>query len=359
MVKRGGRSPRRSARRGLGAGAVIPVLFFAGGMGRLLPSCAPPGENPTASAWEQGIQKDYEAVVEDTFVIAEARAMWFDGKESSVNFTRLLNYFVPDFVNARDAIESVLPLSSAPRAGMLYTQSADLYLEYLRVEIVDSTIADGPLRAQLDLVARRIRIMGDRAYDRAHAAVDPADLDQKTRTIELPDDVPDWTAEGLAAGPPLDAMPPPPARIPPSRPVSRAQEAQSRWNAQVDSVGVPAATGLAAAIDRPGHDELQGLSDLFAIADRRLANDPDPQDGREEGATLRLGILVDAEAARVAEAAVTVTDPVASGRLTASAQRLALVGDALWNVAAPSDVWPPVPPRTSGFDPADLQRDGP
>jgi hypothetical protein len=62
-------------------------------------------------------------------------------------------------------------------------------------------------------------------------------------------------------------------------------------------------------------------------------------------------MLIDAESARVAQAATLVTDPAQAGRLSDVARRLALIGDGFWPAA--------LGPRHSGLSANLLTQTGP
>jgi hypothetical protein len=119
----------------------------------------------------------------------------------------------------------------------------------------------------------------------------------------------------------------------------------------VHRIDIPPAGELAAAITSGDASRLQQLSNRFVGAANAVNATPDPQGQREISTTVRLGLLVDAESARVAQAATLVTDTAQGGRLTDVARRLALIGDGMWH--------PALGPRQSGFNPDLLKQTGP
>src|SRR5207245_2857562 len=173
----------------------------------------------------------------------------------------------------------------------------------------------------------------------------------KYADIRLPEEVPMWPEEGIAAGPPLDDAPPPPAASPPLRQATRPQQRMSGWVAAVRAEGVPPTSDLDAAVDSGDRDRLRDLARAFNRMAEDLRTKPDPAGRREQSAIVRLGLLVDADSARTAEAATYVTDADQASRMTAVARRLALVATDLWA--------PELGPRRSGFDPALLTQGGP
>jgi hypothetical protein len=98
---------------------------------------------------------------------------------------------------------------------------------------------------------------------------------------------------------------------------------------------------VAAAIDHGAEAELRDLSRRLVAAAEALRRRPDPVADREGGVIVRLGLLVDADAARAAQAARVLPAGVERDNLTLVAERLALVSDGLWAAD--------LPPRRSGF----------
>jgi hypothetical protein len=188
----------------------------------------------------------------------------------------------------------------------------------------------GDLRTQLDLMAKRLRALADRVFDRGHALVKPA-LGEKPDPnvdIRLPEEVPNWAAEGLAPGPPLDDPPPAPSEEPQLRQASRPEQPRAQWLAAVEALHPP----------KPTLDSPKETARALVAAAERLRSVPDPAGDREEGARIRLALLVQADGARAAQAG-----------LGDVARRLLVVGDRLWS-------GPGLPERSSGLDPAILRQ---
>jgi hypothetical protein len=185
-------------------------------------------------------------------------------------------------------------------------------------------------------MARRVNLLADRVFDRGRMAADPSVFDQPPPgdgEIRFPDDVPDWAAEGLAAGPPLaDDPPAPPAG---DRPVrrSRPEQTEAAWRQALAQAGIPSSAEVQPAITARHVPALARLAAAFEAGVRRLHQAADPRNGRERAATLALGALVQGEAARAALADVAAAGAL-PGPLDASARRLAGVGAALRSIAA-------------------------
>jgi hypothetical protein len=194
----------------------------------------------------------------------------------------------------------------------------------------------GDMRTQVDLLARRVRELADRVYDRGHAAIAPYLEEEKHPDVEvrLPEEVPMWTAEGLAAGPPLDHPPSPPASAPPLRKTTRPEGPRLAWATAVRQARVPSDRDLDVAITEGDGDRLRDLARKFEAAAEELRDKPDPQGQRERSATLRLALLLDAEAARTAQAAAVLHDG-SSAELTGVSRVLARVGQDMFKETRP------------------------
>jgi hypothetical protein len=168
----------------------------------------------------------------------------------------------------------------------------------------------GDVRTQLDLLARRVRELADRVFDRGHAALAPYLDEHQSPDVEVraPEEVPLWSEEGLAAGPPLDAPPPPAAASLPLRQQTRPQESAAAWAKDVRAAGIPADAELTAALRGASADRLGELAGRYVAAAERLRARPDAKGERDKNAVLRLGLLVDADAVRARQAATFLQD---------------------------------------------------
>ena len=195
-------------------------------------------------------------------------------------------------------------------------------------QVMISTEA-GDVRTQLDLLARRVRELADRVFDRGHAALAPYLGEQQSPDVEVrqPEEVPLWAEEGLAAGPPLDAAPPPAASSPPLRQQTRPQESEAAWAKDVRAA-------LNAKSRAPDANRFGDLARRYVAAAEALRMRPDPKGQRDRSAVLRLGLLVDADGARAFQVATFLTNgPQRS--LNAVAGTIAAIGTSLVNEAKP------------------------
>jgi hypothetical protein len=200
--------------------------------------------------------------------------------------------------DARATKDLVAELPDAD-AKPLYRASAELYVQHVHVLDAAIDIEPDDLRDQTVLLARRLRELGDRVFDRGHALVDPEfGSDRPDVTVNLPEEVPDWEAEGLAAGPPLDEEPGPRASTPPLRADERPTQDADGWREAVEDAGAPNDIDVDAS-----DDALAKAASRYIAAAEQLRDEPDPDvpRGREVSALLRLGYLIKADAARAAQ----------------------------------------------------------
>lgn len=286
-------------------------------------------DQKAAQAWETQVSGSFSRLVSDVPDLAKGAREWLSGERSTEQFKLELDSYLGDFTAGRDQLASIEPFPKAPEAAPLYRASANLYVESLRVYEVAVTTVPGDGRGQLDLLARRVRELADRIFDRGRAAMAPFLREQTSPDVQinLPEEVPEWAPEGLAAAPPLDDPPPPRADSPPLRQPHRPEEPLSRWEDAVRGLGLPSQDHLGAAIDTGSADELRGIARAFTAAAEKLRSEPDPQGKREMSAVARLSLLVDAEAARAAQAGVV----IGNSDLADVAKKLDAIG---------ADVWP-------------------
>ncbi|MEW6476928.1 MAG: hypothetical protein AB1679_32120 [Actinomycetota bacterium] len=339
------------------AGLVVPLVAVGGLMvfvtarssddRRAGDGSSLPAGGQAATQWLAGVDRLFRPIAGGLVRLLREGAEWRAGTRSDADFAGLVHQLLPGFVADAEKVAAMPALESAPRAKPLLVASAQLYVECLRVTEV-AVGKHGDLRRQLDLAGQRLRILGDRVYDRARVAVDPKALDPPPAgavELHLPEDVPDWPATGLAAGPPLAATAPAEGGLPGERQPSRPEQPEAAWLQAVQAAGIPAAADIAGAIEAGRRETLDGLAARLEQAADALADVPDPHGGRERAATVRLGLLVHAEAARAGLAAALLSDHADHrAALLALARRLLVIGDGLWDPALPS--------RSSAADPA-------
>jgi len=313
--------------------AVVAVVALVAG---LIWLARPKDSGPDPKAWDQKASAAFKPLVNDVPDLVQGAREWQAGQRSTDDFTQQVDTAVADFERSRKQVAGLGPSPKNKTAGELYTHSAELYEQVGRIYQVMVATDAGDVRGQLDLLARRVRELADRVFDRGHAALAPYLGEQQSPDIEVkaPEEVPLWPEEGLAAGPPLDAVPPPPAGSPPLRQPSRPQETAAAWAKDVRAAGIPAPRALVHAIGSPAADSLGELARRFVAAAETLRSRPDPKGQRDRSAVLRLGLLVDADAARAAQAA-TLLSGAARSQLVRVGGMMAVVGNDLLNEAKP------------------------
>jgi hypothetical protein len=254
---------------------------------------------------------------------------------------------LPAFIDVASNVARLPDAPSAPRAKGLYLAAARLYVEAVRVERVAVDEPAGDTRDQVHRASARLRVLGDRVYDRGVMNLEPRadDLGDATELV-LPEEVPDWAALGLAPGPPLAHLPIGEATFA-ERQKIRPEQPEPAWRKAVEAADLSSGAEIGQAIRAGKAEDLGHLADRLTGAVTRLWSLPGPEGGRERFAVLSLGAMVKAEAARLAQAASFVEGPDLKDRLGRSARRLALVGDTFYD--------PVVPAEPSGFDPSLLE----
>lgn len=349
--------------------ATVGLIILVGH--RAAPPAPPPGvtttlagrgaaEQRAATAWERAVADIVAPLVADAPQLLRGAEEWSKGARPTERFQTELAGHLQVLVSVRDNLSHLEPFNRAPAASRRYVNSTQLYIEVARLYSVVTTMAPDDLRTQVELLARRVRVMADRVYDRGRAGIAPFRHEpvSTSTTLRPAEPAPVWADEHLAAGPPLDDSPavetPAPAGTPGgSRAGARREEPLDVWRRAVEAADIPPAPRLADAIDAADAVGLAELARRFIAAGERLRARPDPAGGHEKSAVLRLGLLLDAEAARAGRAAALAgpSDDEGGRRLADVARRLALVGQELW----PAELGR----RQSHLDPALLSNSSP
>jgi hypothetical protein len=360
-----GRSNRKQAK--LVAAVGLPLIVAVALIGLVAPRSDTGDDNPVVSTTTTTLKpaspegKAFQTRVEDALrifaserlvAVIQAAGQWKDGKMPPEAFAGELNVYLPEAVKARQAIAAIPPLKEAPNVRDLYRDSIGLYIDFGRIYLVATDPAAEPLRAQLDLAARRLRVLADRIYDQGRTLIDPSSqsLGDESVDIRRAPEVPDWEAEGLAAGPPLAEAPPPPPEVPPEREGQRQEEPEKKWLARLRKADFPSGADLAAAINAGDGKRLGELAETYLASVAAVRVAPDPEGGRVRAAVVALSFLVDAESARVAQAATVLPAGPARDRLSMVARRLALTGENLLE--------PDLRDGPTGFEPSLLDDTG-
>jgi len=351
----GAHAPRPSSRQGLKvAAAVIAPLLVAAALIGLVASVNK-GDNgssssssstttPTASKAAQEFQKKVDEAFRplgDAVKVFLPKAQDFEtGKVAPADFKPLVDQALPEFVKARDAVAALAKYKQKPVINAYFVNAADLYVETARIYGVAVDPAAADLRTQLNTAAKRTRTLGDRIYDRGRVVIDPSFYGATTQDVEVrpPTEVPDWVAEGMAAGPPLAPDPGPAAGSPPTREPTcakgvnspcRTEQSKKAWESRLKSAGFPEPPDVAQALEASDATKLGELAAAYETKTRELMAGPDPKGDRELAAAVGLGLLSAGESARLGQAASVLPPGEAHNRLQAVARRVLVVGDEL------------------------------
>jgi len=351
----GARSARPPSNQGLKvAAAVIAPLLVAAALIAVVASfndgdggsSASASSTTTVTASEEATA--FQKETDDAFrPLGEAikiflpKAQDFEtGKLTPGDFKGAIDTALPEFIKARDAVAALGSYKKKPVINRYFVEAADLYVETARIYNVAVDPAAEALRAQLNTAARRVRTLGDRIYDRARVVIDPTFYAATSQDVEIrpPTEVPDWVAEGMAAGPPLAAEPGPAAGTPPVReptcgdgvtPPCRAEQSKKQWESRVKKAGFPQASEVVQALDAAAAPRLGELAATYETKTRMLMAGADPKGDRERAAAVGLGLLTNGEAARLGQAAAQLPPGDVRNRLLAVARRALVVGDDL------------------------------
>jgi hypothetical protein len=282
-------------------------------------------EQMASKAWSTEAQAAFggSAIAQRVTDLANGAHDWLAGTMATADFKARLDDDLGAFRTAREAVGKLRPYPYDKRVNEFFRGTTALYDDCVEVYEAALSVPAGDVRTQYDLLARRLRLLGDREFDRGQALIDPHLYDTPTPDIDIrkPEEVPNWVAEGLAAGPPLDTAPSPPSTQPQLRQATRPQQPRSAWLNAVAHAAAPTADDVRAAIDSGDTAKLADLARRLVGAAENLRNVPDPRGDREESARYRLGLLVMADAARTAQLNPSLAD-VARDVLAA--------GDHLW-----------------------------
>jgi len=303
-----------------------------------------------ASAWVQDARDAFADLGGAIPNLVRRTDEWLAGKVTDEDLAADLDTWAGLARSAREAAGELDDIELAPESDRLLELTADLYIEVVNVHDAALDVDDAELRTQVHLLARRVRTLADRVYDRGYELVKPFLFVEQAPdvTVNLPEEVPIWPELNLEPGPPLGPRPAPAAESPALRQENRPEQPREEWIGALRLVNPTSAGDLAAAIDGGSGEDLRATAERLIAAAEALRAEPDPEDNREESARVRLGLLIHADAARTAQAGTLVANPGRGDALRSIARRLAVIGGdpVLWvsELAA----------RDPGYDPGEL-----
>ena len=300
------------------------------------------GAGPAESA-ARGAQDWYQQVLTalrplDASLVGglEAASRWQAGTERASALEESLGTDVTDL---RKAVRNLAAQSPLPgHAGALtdYRAAVGLYLQAFLLEGTAARLAPSRLVRQLQRSFERIRLLGDATFDLGTTGLAPL-LGSSIAGVDVQADrhLPDWSAQGLAPGQPLESSWTGTAREP------SGTQSLSAWTAAAEATG-PSPGTVGVQVDRrtTTAPELAGLALRLQQAEEHFDSVPPPSGAPGASVQLRLGLLIDAEAALAAEAG-HVAGAAPSASLEQVAVSLVSIGNGL-RVAGQA------PPRAAG-----------
>lgn len=275
-----------------------------------------------ADAWKAGVSAAIAPLQEIAGRYVTDAQSWEDGLVPDDTFRASLEGWKTDVTAVRINVEGLEPLEAAPAALPSYIALGALYDAAIDASTAALDLPEGQLRDQTARLARRLRILGDRAFARGEAAYGAAAFRPAPPEEATEDPLPDWAADGMAAGPPLEPEPRPPATTDVAEPTATVP--REEWLAAVRGTGAPTAEEVFEAVRAGDPAKLLEVARRLddAAAQLRSAPDPEGEGGREESARIRLGWLAMADIARLAHVAALVDQPALADRLRLTAGSL-------------------------------------
>lgn len=310
-------------------------------------------ETPTASAsaspgdaWYDETLRTFGPMAQGLITYLGTINDWSAGDARAAEVKLAATVALPNFIDVRTQLAEQTPFEAAPRALDNYRDSVELYIQTARLATAGADLESEELTEQVQLGINRLRLLADRVYDQSEVEMAPhraSGPDLSGIDFRRPAEVPDFReGEGdYAPGPPLTerAANTPPRQFQDTRPEQDLDD----WLADVEKASIPSAQAQADAIADGDLDSLGELADQLTAASDSLYEAPDPAGERVVSTRTQLGLLVQAEAMRVAQMA-TLAEGAQAEELTTIAETLALVGNQMMD--------PRLGARDGGFDAA-------
>jgi hypothetical protein len=318
-----------------------------------------------AAAYDDRMRAAFTTFVRDIPKVTESANALISSGQVPAGYMPLVTAAVDHAAAARDLVAATrgLPFSTVPKE--LSWRAAMLYVEAMRTLAAAPTLDPG-LAPQAAQQGKRLRVLADRIFDRGQHLVDrfahrPVNADLE---VHLPEEVPDWVSEGMAAAPPIAGPAPGPTGITESV-RQRPRQSGRRWQrefAPIAAIVVREAARFPELARSPDLDLARATGTALQDGADRTRAIADPGGQREAFTLLRLALLVDAEAGRAFALAAAVPDAARADALQ-RARNLALIGESVWRDAremlGPLGASPELRHPAARFDPRTLQVGGP
>jgi hypothetical protein len=306
---------------------VAAVMLLDGGSDAEPAAPATTTTTTTAAAqvdarWDAAVAEAFEPLVDVLPEYARTVDAWSTGQRSAEELEATLDRVEPVVMSVAEAARDVPAHRDEPLARPLVGDAADLYVHAVAAHRAALAVDDPAIAQQWDRLGRRLRIVGDRTFDRARELTAPPFEPTDGIDLRLPAEVPDFDRLELAVGPPLE-----PAdtnvvdALPRLREDERASQPAAAWRAAVEALEAPTVADVEAAVGDP--DELASVARRFVVAADALREEPVPDGdrGRADRTALRWLVLADgARAAQLAELGGGVGDDVTRALLDVAAE---------------------------------------
>lgn len=287
-------------------------------------SAAASTRDAAAQAWYRHVIADLHPLQSTLLGALDAASGWASGSESAAKARRAFARDLPELERVHRALENLAPLEGHASARDDYAAAIGLYVASLELDEAATEEPSGALQEQLQHSYERIRELGDIVFDQGTAELAP-ELGSTVAGADVAaaSHVPDWSADGLAPGPPVaTSWPSGGAAVSGSQP-------KGEWAAEVAMDGAPAQTAVHAAIaGRSPQADLGQMVVALGAADKYVASVPGTGGDPQASNRLRLGLLVDAEAL-VSEEAAHLSSGVPAHSLALVAASLEAIGGQL------------------------------
>jgi hypothetical protein len=283
--------------------------------------------------WRDAVMStDLALMSQGTFDYVRIVNEWATNTASDLQVTSAATDTMVSYLEARDRLAQRAPFEKAPRALTDYREAVQLLIVHTRSAQVASSIQDPTLRHQAQLLLGRIRDLADRIYDLGNAELRPFMFSGpkiEGFNYERPADVPSFADSDLAPGPPLSHSPRA-GGTPRVYEDVRPEQDWAGWADDVRSAGIPGPAEVTRILTAGSVPDLDQSANNLTAASDGLHAAPDPRGERTLSSRIQLGLLVQAEACRVAQIARLVpVGPRTQAREISYV--LALIGNGMWD----------------------------
>jgi hypothetical protein len=298
-------------------------------------SSATPDSTPVPQTegdkYADAILKDFAGMTTSLVSYLQSVQSWRQGKVEDSQMVAQASNLLADSADRQKALAARAPFDQAPRAVLDSRLAADGYAQAAALAKATAAVPHGALRTQLQLAVMRVQTLSDRVFDQGKAELKPyltPEKDIPGVTVRKAPEVPNWSVGSYAPGAPLtDVKSDKSTR---EYQDTRPEQSLSAWTKLVKNAGLPTATREANAITAGTLSALRTQAVDFTHTSDLLYAKPDPKGERVVNTRLQLGLLFDAEATQLGQAAALA--PAASkDALLKAAKALAVMGDKLWD----------------------------